>query len=78
MFLGPAFMMALDANKDGQLAREEFIQGFAKWFEAWNTDPSGALTEEQLRAGINKLLPPFRGGPPDGPGFGPPPAFPPE
>ena len=31
------------------------------------------LTEEQLRAGINKDLSPFRGGPPPGFGFGPPP-----
>ncbi len=67
MFLGNAFMTALDGNKDGTLAREEFIQGFAKWFEAWNTDKSGTLTDEQLRAGINQDLSPFRGGPPAGP-----------
>ena len=33
MFLGNAFMAALDANKDGALTRDEFTQGFAKWFD---------------------------------------------
>jgi hypothetical protein len=67
MFLGNAFMTALDADKDGALTRQEFTQGFAKWFGAWNTDQSGVLTEEQLRAGINRDLVPSRfppGGPP--------------
>ena len=72
MFLGNAFMTALDANKDGVLTRAEFTQGFAKWFDGWNIDRSGVLTEDQLRAGINQDLAPFRGGPPGGPGFGPP------
>ena len=71
MFLGNAFMAALDVNQDGTISREEFTQGFAKWFEAWNTDRSGLLTDEQLRAGISRDLSPFRGGPPGGaPGFG--------
>src|SRR5262249_33634430 len=64
MFLGNAFMTALDANKDGMITHDEFVQGFAKWFESWNTDKSGTLTDEQLRAGINQDLLPFRGGPP--------------
>jgi spore coat protein CotH len=72
MFLGGAFMTALDANKDGTLGHDEFTSGFDKWFEAWNTDKNGVLTDEQLRAGINKDLAPFRGGSPDSPGFGPP------
>ena len=71
MFLAQAFMTALDADKDGVVTQAEFIQGFLKWFDAWNTDHSGALTEEQLRAGINQDLAPFRGGPPPA-GFGPP------
>jgi hypothetical protein len=53
------------------LTRDEFTQGFAKWFDGWNTDKSGVLTDEQLRAGINQDLSPFRG-PPGGPGFGAP------
>jgi len=72
MFLAQAFTTALDADKDGVVSQAEFAQGFLKWFDAWNTDHSGVLTEEQLRAGINKDLSPFRGGPPPGMGFGPP------
>jgi len=73
MFLGNGFMAAFDDDKDGVLTHGEFTQGFAKWFAGWNTDKSGVLTDEQLRAGINQDLSPFRGGPPGGPGFGPPP-----
>jgi len=68
-----AFLQALDLDQDGRISREEFMQGFSKWFASWNTDHSGMLSEEQLRTGINKDLMPFRGWPP--PGFGPPPDF---
>jgi hypothetical protein len=73
MFLAQMFMNALDADNYGAVTEAELTQGFLKWFDAWNTDQSGELTEEQLRAGINKDLSPFRGGPPPGMGFGPPP-----
>ena len=70
-FLGRAFLEALDGNEDGQLARPEFVEGFAAWFKDWNSDHTGLLTPEQLRAGINEDLSPFRNGPPGG--DGPPP-----
>jgi hypothetical protein len=73
MFLAQVFTTALDADNDGVVTQAEFTQGFLKWFDAWNTDHSGVLTEDQLRAGINKDLSPFRGGPPPGFDFGPPP-----
>ena len=57
-------MTALDANNDGAITRDEFIQGFAKWFTTWNTDKTGLLTGEQLRAGIDQEFPPLRDGPP--------------
>ena len=61
-FLGPAFMNAFDADKDKQLTRDEVVQGFGKWFDAWNTDKSGVLTPDQLRDGLNRaFMPP--GGP---------------
>ena len=60
-------MTAFDGDKDGVLTRGEFTQGFAKWFDRWNTDKNGVLTDEQLRAGINQDLSPFRGEPPGGP-----------
>ena len=73
MFLARSVMEAFDANKDGKLTHDEFMAGFDKWFEAWNTDKSGTLSEEQLRTGINRDLLPFHGGPPPGgPDFGPP------
>lgn len=82
MFLGPIFLNVLDADDDGVVTRAEFTQGFANWFQSWNTDHSGVLSEDQLRAGIDKDLSPFRGGPPGGfgfppggPGFGPPPGM---
>jgi len=63
-FVGRAFLSAMDTNQDEVITREEFSQGFAKWFDTWSTDKNGALTEEQLRAGLNRDLSPFRGGPP--------------
>ncbi len=68
-----AFLQALDSNKDGLLSRGELKAGFDRWFVSWTANQGDSLSEEQLRAGINKDLVPFRGGPP--PGFGPPPDF---
>ena len=61
------YCKALDANKDKSLTRVEFLNGFAGWFKTWNTDKSGQLTDAQLRAGIDKTLSPFGGGPPRNP-----------
>jgi spore coat protein CotH len=63
-FLARGFLTALDADKNGELSRNEFTAGFDKWFSDWDTDKAGALNEEKLREGINKDLAPFRGGPP--------------
>ena len=78
MFLARGVMEAFDTNKDGKLTHAEFTAGFAKWFEGWNSDKSGALSEEQLRAGINRDLSPKRGAAAGGPDFGPPGDGPPE
>lgn len=58
---GP-FVTALDTDKDGKVTRGEFTDGFDRWFKAWNTDGTGVLTDDQLRAGIGRDLSPFRGG----------------
>jgi spore coat protein H len=71
-FLAGTWLIALDANKDGTVTQKEFTEAFARWFAAWNTDKSGVLTDEQLRAGIDKDLAPRFDGPPGGRGFGPP------
>jgi hypothetical protein len=57
-------MTSMDANKDASVNRAEFTAGFAKWFESWGGRESGSLTEEQIRGGLNKLLPPPPGMPP--------------
>ena len=61
-FVAPRLVGALDANKDGEVSREEFVQGFTGWFDAWSS-PGGTLTREQLSDGLNKTL----GGPPPPP-----------
>jgi spore coat protein CotH len=60
----------LDTNKDSSVTKAEFMEGFAKLFEAWTNDRSELLTLAQLRAGIEKDLAPaaqgfspFGGGP---------------
>ena len=68
--LGSAFVTAMDADHNGSVSRQEFSAAFSKWFEAWGGRPSGALTPEQIRTGLDRDLPM-----PEGmPGFGPPPA----
>jgi hypothetical protein len=67
MAAGP-FLTALDRDKSGSLSREEFVQGFARWFAQWAKAPGAGLSEEDLRAGLNQELPMF---PPMG-GFGAP------
>ncbi len=54
--LGPAFLKAMDANKDRLVARQEFVQAFERWFRMWNADQTALLTHGQLRAGIEKEL----------------------
>lgn len=79
MIFAEPLLKALDEDKDSTVTRDEFTQGLGRLFEAWNTDKSGSLTEQQLRSGIEKDLSPPRGGfPPFGrpPGQGSPPAGP--
>ncbi len=61
-FITGSLLSALDADRDGWIVRDEFTRGFTKWFASWNEDKSGALTEDQLNAGLNRDLPTVRGG----------------
>ena len=61
MIFAEPLLKALDEDKDSTVTREEFTQGLGRLFEAWNTDKSGSLTEQQLRSGIEKDLSPPRG-----------------
>jgi outer membrane protein assembly factor BamB len=66
-FVGPGLFATLDVNKDGSLARTEMIETFGKWSREWDTEKSGAITQDQLRDGLTAALPqPNFGGP--GPG----------
>jgi hypothetical protein len=58
-FLGGAFLNVMDANKNGFVEQEEAKATFARWYREWSK--SGKLTDEELRAGINDGLNPFRG-----------------
>jgi hypothetical protein len=69
--LAPAFLAAFDADKDGKVTQDEAAKGFAGWFVTWNTDQSGALTPDQLRAGLDKEFAPRPGAFPGGPGGAP-------
>jgi spore coat protein CotH len=53
-FLADGFMRNLDSNDDRELTRAEVEQGFAKLFGKWDADKTGALTEEQLRNGLDQ------------------------
>jgi hypothetical protein len=51
--LAPAFLKALDEDQDRVLTREEVTSGFARLFDTWG-GKAGALSAEQLRAGIER------------------------
>ena len=59
----PALLGALDANKDRKLGRDEFIDGFGKWFASWAGGQGDALIEDKVREGLNTAVP-LRFGPP--------------
>ncbi|MBL8209852.1 MAG: CotH kinase family protein [Bryobacterales bacterium] len=50
---------AFDTDRNESISRDEFQKGFAAWFDKWNTDRSGRLTNEQLQSGIEGDLAPF-------------------
>lgn len=53
----PAFVTAADIDKDGSVTSVELKNTFTKWYDQWDADKTGALTEEKLRAGLNAALP---------------------
>ncbi len=54
---GPAIFTLVDADKDGAVTRDEMKSTFDKWYTAWDTDKTNALTQEQLAAGLNAAMP---------------------
>jgi hypothetical protein len=53
--LAPAFLRQGDVNRDGRLSRSEFAGLAKKWFAAWDTNKTGKLGEDQIRAGLNGI-----------------------
>ncbi len=53
----PAFFAPADADKDGALTRVELKNLFTKWYDQWDADKGGALSEEKLLSGLNAALP---------------------
>jgi len=49
-------VQALDANKDGLVSREEFLEGFSKWFEKWNTGENHPRSVEYMRTPKSNFL----------------------
>jgi hypothetical protein len=71
-FLGPGLFAAVDTEKDQSVTRDEWKAVFQKWSSEWDSEKGGGLTEEELRRGLDSVLPPprFDGGG-GGPGFRP-------
>ncbi len=75
MFVGPGLFGLADSDKNSKLTGAELNTLFKKWYGQWDSDKSGALTQEMVRSGLNTVLPQpqfagpgGRGGPGGGPG----------
>src|SRR5262249_32352574 len=56
-FVSNGIFSAADAEKNGSVTRAEFASTFAKWFDQFDSEKTGALTEEKLYAGLSTALP---------------------
>jgi spore coat protein H len=61
MFGRPLFQV-LNENKASSMSQAEFINGFARLFQMWDTNKVGSLGFGALRAGVARDLAPSRGG----------------
>jgi type 1 glutamine amidotransferase len=52
-----ALFTAIDADNDGTATKAEVQAAFNSWFTKWNPSKSGALTREELTAGLGEVLP---------------------
>lgn len=66
-FMAPAWMTALDTDRDARVTRDEFMGTFQRWSTEWDTAKKGLLTVDDLREGMNKAM---SGGMPGGGGGG--------
>ncbi|MBI2947878.1 MAG: PQQ-binding-like beta-propeller repeat protein [Verrucomicrobia bacterium] len=56
--LAPFLMQVVDLNQDAVASRDEFMNTFAGWFQAWDSDKSRTVTALEFRPGIMKLISP--------------------
>ena len=54
-------------TRDRRLTGGEFTNGSMKWFDTWNIAKTGVLSDEELRAGINRDFAPPARAPPEFP-----------
>jgi len=54
--LAPPWFVALDANQDGSLTRDEWKAGFARSFSHWDASKAGQLDERALALGWSEVL----------------------
>jgi type 1 glutamine amidotransferase len=55
--LSASLFTAVDANKDAAVTREELKSAFDRWFTEWDSEKTGALSQEQVNIGLNAALP---------------------
>ena len=74
-YLAPAVLQQADADQNDKVSASELQKLGEKWWQEWDVEKTGSLTEEQLGNGLVKAfpMPPGFGGPgrgPVGPGPG--------
>ena len=52
--VAPAWVGAMDVNRDRAITREEFLSAFSRWFTSWDATHTDALDEAALRAGMER------------------------
>lgn len=52
-----ALLDAGSTDNDAPVTSASLQEAFGKWFDRWDTDKSGVLTEEKLHAGLAALFP---------------------
>jgi type 1 glutamine amidotransferase len=63
--VAPGLFTAVDTNKDAAVTKDEMKATFDRWFTEWDSTKTGALTQDQIVAGLAAALPQ-----PAAPGFG--------